>query len=83
MARVLTKLMQRANPVSAALQTDEAALSEPGTPARMTHIDADQRRTMIAEAAYFRSLSHAGSEVEDWLAAEQEVDAKVMAPSSQ
>jgi hypothetical protein len=83
MARVVTKLMQRANPVSAALQAGEAALSEPSTPTRMTHIDADQRRAMIAEVAYFRSLNQIGSEVEHWLAAEQEVDAKVMAPDSQ
>jgi hypothetical protein len=83
MARVQTKPTLRATPVTAALQTDEAALTEPSTPTRMTPIDADQRRVMIAEAAYFRSLSHAGSEVEHWLAAEREVDAKVMAPSSQ
>ena len=83
MARVVTKLVERATPVSAAQQTDEAAQSEPSMPTRMTHIDTDQRRAMIAEAAYFRSLSHAGSEVEHWLAAEQEVDAKIMTPSSQ
>jgi hypothetical protein len=79
----VTKLMERATPVSAAQQTDEAAQSEPSTPSPVTHIDTDQRRAMIAEAAYFRSLGHAGSELEDWLAAEQEVDARIMTPSAQ
>jgi hypothetical protein len=40
--------------------------------------DAAQRRAMIAEAAYFRSERHGftpGHELEDWVAAEQEVDA--------
>jgi hypothetical protein len=83
MARVQTKPLERATPVGAAQQTDEAAQSEPSTRTQMTHIDTDQRRAMIAEAAYFRSLSHAGSEVEDWLVAEQEVDAQIMTPSAQ
>ena len=82
MARALTKIMQRVDPAIAVRQTDADASSESSTPIRVTPVDADQRRMMIAEAAYYRSLSHAGSEIEDWLAAEQEVDAKVMAPSS-
>lgn len=83
MARVLTKLMQRATVASAVPQTDEDALPEPSTPTLMMPINAEQRRKMIADAAYFRSLSHASCAVEDWLVAEQEVDAKVMATSSQ
>jgi hypothetical protein len=38
---------------------------------------------MIAEAAYFRAERHGftpGHELEDWLAAEQEVDARLRAP---
>lgn len=41
---------------------------------------ADERYKMIAEAAYYRALQRGfqnGSEEADWLAAEQEVDAKV------
>jgi hypothetical protein len=48
------------------------------TTARSTPVDAGRRRALIAEAAYYRSLHQGGSEVEHWLAAEQEVDAKLM-----
>ncbi len=82
MARALTKIMQRVDPALAARQTDADASPESSTPFRITPVDADLRRMMIAEAAYFRSLGHAGSDIEDWLEAEQEVDAKVMAASS-
>ena len=40
-------------------------------------IDSDQREDMIRKAAYFRAASRGfcpGQEVEDWLAAEREVD---------
>ncbi len=39
--------------------------------------DVTWRTTMIRKAAYFRSLRHVdcvGKELEDWLAAEQEID---------
>jgi hypothetical protein len=42
-------------------------------------VTAAERNRMIAEAAYFRSLSRkpgVGSDVEDWLAAELEIDAR-------
>jgi hypothetical protein len=45
---------------------------------RSAPVDAGRRRALIAEAAYYRSLRHGGSEVEHWLAAEQEVDAQLM-----
>jgi hypothetical protein len=41
----------------------------------------EQRAALIAEAAYFRAEKRGfapGHEVEDWLAAEAEVDAKLM-----
>jgi hypothetical protein len=41
----------------------------------------EQRAALIAEAAFFRAEKRgfaAGHEVEDWLAAESEVDAKLM-----
>jgi hypothetical protein len=44
-------------------------------------IDQDLRRSMIAQAAYFRAERRGfapGHEVEDWLAAEQEVDTALM-----
>jgi hypothetical protein len=53
--------------------------------APVTAINADRRRSLIAEAAYYRSLRRAtpGSDIDDWLAAEKEVDAKLMAPLAQ
>jgi len=44
-------------------------------------IDQNQRRAMIAQAAYYRAEQRGfapGHEAEDWLAAEGEVDAALM-----
>ena len=44
-------------------------------------VDPEQRASLIAEAAFFRAEKRGfapGQEVEDWLAAESEVDAKLM-----
>jgi len=44
-------------------------------------IDQNQRRAMIAQAAYYRAERRGfepGHEAEDWLAAESEVDAALM-----
>jgi len=44
-------------------------------------VDPDQRAGLIAQAAYFRALNRGfapGSEIEDWLAAEAEVDAELL-----
>lgn len=54
----------------------------PHAATRSAPVDAKHRRALIAEAAYYRSLREGGSEVEHWLAAEQEVDAKLMKPAS-
>lgn len=43
-------------------------------------IDPEARRAMIAESAYYRSLSHedrAQHDIEDWLAAERAIDDKL------
>lgn len=48
-----------------------------GPKASATMIDPDRRRALIAEAAYFRAERRGfepGHEVEDWVAAEAEVD---------
>lgn len=50
-------------------------------------VDPEQRAALIAEAAYFRAQRRGfapGGEVEDWLAAEAEVDARLLhsAPAS-
>ncbi len=58
-------------------------MAEPFDPLRFCPLprdDAAERRAMIAEAAYFRAERHGfspGSELEDWLAAEKEVDARL------
>ena len=44
-------------------------------------VDPERRAALIAEAAFFRAEKRGfapGNEVEDWLAAESEVDAKLM-----
>jgi hypothetical protein len=44
-------------------------------------VDADRRRALIAEAAYMRAEGRgfaAGHEVEDWLAAEAEIDRRLV-----
>jgi hypothetical protein len=46
-------------------------------PAQVGEVSLDRRRTMIAEAAYFRAQARGfevGGELDDWLEAEFEVD---------
>jgi hypothetical protein len=48
---------------------------------RPLQVSADTRRSLIAETAYFRSQrrgSKPGNATDDWLAAEMEVDARLM-----
>jgi len=48
-------------------------------------VDPEQRAALIAEAAFFRAEKRgfaAGNEMEDWLAAESEVDAKLLSAKS-
>ena len=50
-------------------------------PAFSQFVGPEQRAALIAEAAFFRAEKRGfapGHEVEDWLAAESEVDAKLM-----
>ena len=57
---------------------------EPAPPRELTQppfVDPQQRATLIARAAYFRAMSRdfaPGYELEDWLAAEAEVDAELL-----
>lgn len=44
-------------------------------------VSPEERQRMIAEAAYFRALQRGfsgGDSVEDWLAAEREIDARLL-----
>jgi len=53
-------------------------------PAYSQFVDPEMRAALIAEAAYFRAEKRGftpGSESADWLAAEAEVDAKLLAES--
>jgi len=48
-------------------------------------VDPEQRSALIAEAAFFRAEGRGfapGNELEDWLAAESEVDSKLMSAES-
>ena len=52
-----------------------------GTPTFGQFVGPEQRAALIAEAAFFRAEKRGfapGHEVEDWLAAESEVDAKLL-----
>jgi hypothetical protein len=62
--------------------TEKRPETAPRAATRSAPLDAGQRRALIAEAAYYRSLREGGSDVDHWLAAEQEVDAQLMKPSS-
>lgn len=61
--------------------TKHAVMSGDG----QTRLTEDERRRMVAEAAYYRALQRgfgAGGEVDDWLAAEREIDEKLAAAGS-
>jgi hypothetical protein len=65
--------MRKSKSAAAARRTDAADRRSPGAGL----IDAERRRALIAEAAYFRAErrgSSPGHEAEDWLAAEMEID---------
>ena len=60
-----------------------AAMPENGKSA-VPHISPEERHRLIAEAAYFRASQRGfpgGAEVEDWLAAEAEIDGKLLGSS--
>jgi len=69
------KRASRKSPIALAVEK----LAEQAVPASFT--DPEQRAALIAEAAYFRAERRnfaPGHETEDWLAAEAEVDAKLL-----
>lgn len=69
----LKKRAPRKTPIAMAVQQ--------AVPAAATFTDPEQRAALIAEAAYFRAERRnfePGHETEDWLAAEAEVDAKLL-----
>jgi hypothetical protein len=58
-------------------KTPRPAAERPARAARAALIDAERRRALIAESAYFRAERRGfepGYEAEDWLAAELEID---------
>lgn len=58
-----------------------APVETPSEPPVASFVDPEHRASLIAEAAYFRSERRgfaAGYELEDWLAAEAEVDARLL-----
>jgi len=57
-----------------------------GKSASSAGISPEERRRMIAEAAYYRALRrgfHGGDPVTDWLAAEREINERLMRASGQ
>jgi hypothetical protein len=80
MAQHALKFTKRGAEPIADAQASDATSPEASIQSGKTNVDADRRRAMIAEVAYYRSLRSpsGGSDVENWLAAEQEVDADLM-----
>jgi aryl-alcohol dehydrogenase-like predicted oxidoreductase len=62
-------------------------MAEPFDPLRFCPVPSDEeadRNAMVAQAAYFRAERHGftpGHELEDWVAAEHEVDALLCGPT--
>lgn len=72
----------RKRPVKAEPQTTTEPVSTAQATAVVVSLAAIDRDSMIATAAYFRALKRnfaAGHELEDWLAAESEIDAALHA----
>lgn len=59
---------------------DNDPLLDLAVSSRIAGVSADQRRAMIAEAAYFRAEARGfepGAEVDDWLDAEYEIEQRL------
>lgn len=75
-----TRSQSAAAPIQAASAATDAKPVKPRTPRKATakkEITPEQRYQMIAQAAYFRAERHgfsSGRALEDWIAAEQEID---------
>ncbi len=64
----------------------QATDTEPPTITKITPLDDDSRRAMIAEAAYYRAERRGfapGFEWEDWLQSENEIDTQYQDMSNQ
>ena len=75
-------------PVRAVVSTAIAPVVEHDAPIEVPcwEISEAERRTMIAEAAYYHSASRGfvpGHELEDWLAAEAEIEALLQTPGGE
>ncbi|HSE11488.1 MAG TPA: DUF2934 domain-containing protein [Rudaea sp.] len=72
-----TKAASKPTPASVVARAKAVAKSTAlGSGSKRVRPDGDARRTMIAEAAYFRSAHRGftgGSELDDWLEAEREI----------
>lgn len=64
-------------------RSQQTAAEAPRVPAPQAGVSAEQRRRMIAEAAYYKALTRelegSGDAVADWLEAEREIDEKLAA----
>jgi hypothetical protein len=59
----------------------KAAATKKASPAYTSFVDPEKRAALIAEAAYFRAEKRGfapGNDAADWLAAEAEVDARLL-----
>lgn len=69
---------------AAAIPAAPAVTAKPENGKSAAHLSPEERHRLIAEAAYFRASQRGfpgGAEVEDWLAAEAEIDGKLLGSS--
>ena len=82
------KAPRKAAPAKPKTQAAKARRSDPvvpdnGSAVAAPRISPEERHRLIAETAYFRASQRGfsgGAEVEDWLAAEAEIDGKLLGP---
>lgn len=63
------------------LPVPEAGAGEPPAPPRVAGADPERRHALVAEAAYYRAERRGfapGSELEDWCAAEHDIDSSLV-----
>lgn len=73
----------KTSPAKSSARPAAAPAAAPAAGERARPIDAERRRAMIAQAAYFRAEKRGfapGAELQDWLEAEAEIDRELGEP---
>lgn len=85
-AKTIESKRGRSRPVPGHLMNSSTEAEGPTSiaGAKQTFVDAEQRKAMIAEAAYYKAEHRgfaSGYELEDWLVAEAEIDSALSGDS--